>query len=81
MGRKDDDNAKNWSMSDMNEDQEKLETYYVVESTTYMTADEWARSEKMLKRNAASKGKVIGAVKSGKGYKVTVERPEKRKKK
>jgi len=81
MGRKNnDDDASKWTGSDMNEDQAKLEEYYVVESTTYMTEEEWQRSEKMLKRNAASKGKVIGAKREGKGYKVTVERIEKRKK-
>lgn len=80
MAKKDDD-AKNWSMGDMNEDRGKLEEYWVVESTTYMTAEEWARAEKMLKRNAASQKKVIGAKKEGKGYKITVERRETRKKK
>jgi hypothetical protein len=81
MGRKNDDDASKWTGSDMNDDQAKLEEHWVIESTTYMTEEEWKRAERMLKRNAASQGKVIGSKKERGGYKITVERREMRKKK
>jgi len=82
MGRKNnDDDASKWTGSDMHEDQEKLEDVWVVDQTTFMKADEWERSEKMLRRNAASQKKVVHAEKVRGGYKVTVQHREKRKKK
>lgn len=72
-------NAEDYTYGEALRDAEDLkaqvEPEYLVEATTYMTEAELSRSRERLEKQAARKGMVVGVKPDGKGFRVTVEKP------
>lgn len=78
MARNRDDDAKNWSMGDMQRDQAEVssvnEPEWLVEAQDELTEAQYAKNIDRLRRNAARNGMVVGIQKRGSKYQVSIER-------